>query len=329
MAVSIYSALKNLDAANTVDLYILDGGISVKNKRCIEKVVEGCNTKVSINWKKIHSKKLSGLSVKNSWLSTSAYLRLWIPEIVPDAYSRAIYLDSDLVVEGCLSELWREPFDNKALLAVRDYWIPFVSSPKGVYNFNKLGLNPKQSYFNSGVLVFNLVRWREESLSDNVIRYLYKHSEDIVHEDQESLNAVLANDWKELNLTWNIQQVISRNGWVRRVENMRDSDFKRKVIELGPRLLMEANIIHFVTAAKPWKETSHYDLQRRWYKYFWESGWLSPVARLQSQVRFYTKYYTMAVAKALREGSRPARHRLAAHAPKRLRWLLRSDDAQY
>jgi len=325
MAVAIYSALRNLCVDVSVDLYILDGGISVENKGRIEQIVEECNSKVSINWKKIQPEKLNGLSVKNPWLSTSTYLRLWIPEIVPDAYSRAIYLDSDLIVEGCLSGLWREPFDDKALLAVRDCWIPYVSSPEGVHGFAEIGIDAQRPYFNAGVLVFNLPRWREDSLSEVVLTYLRNNAENVRKEDQEALNATLFNEWKELNSRWNVPPFVFSSNWRNRIKRMSDCEFKHQVRERLPHVPEEANIIHFVAASKPWKPDSHYPSQHLWYRYFWESGWLSPQARLVSRAKFYARYFLMAAAKAVREGTRPARHWLSAYAPKTVRRLLRKE----
>ena len=59
-------------------------------------------------------------------------------------------------------------------------------------------------YFNSGVLVINLTRWRKENVGDRVIEYLRKYQPYVQLEDQEGLNAVLANDWGKLDPKWNL-----------------------------------------------------------------------------------------------------------------------------
>ena len=54
-------------------------------------------------------------------------------------------------------------------MAVSDEIITSVSHPEGLPNYVDLDLPPDVPYFNSGLLVMNLSRWREEALSTRIL----------------------------------------------------------------------------------------------------------------------------------------------------------------
>jgi lipopolysaccharide biosynthesis glycosyltransferase len=315
MAVSIYSALVNLEPGWSVELYIIDGGIAPGSKRRIENVVSSSQVDVKLHWYQPAEESLASLPLSNPWLSAGTYLRFWIPEFLPSFRERAIYLDSDLLVEASLSDLWTQPFNAAIALAVQDFWIPYVSCERGVKHYDALGLDPTAPYFNGGVLVLNVTRWRKEGVTEKAIHYLKEYGEEVNHEDQESLNVVLSRRWNELDLTWNVPHYVDSDSWSKRLKNIPNSPFKERVTSRITDLRRNPRIRHFVTSAKPWKSDSHYPAQHRWYHYLWESGWLSERQRLESQMRFYSKYYSSALQKGLRDKTRSTRHRLARHLP--------------
>ena len=323
MAVSIYSALANLEPGWSVELFIIDGGITADSKRRIESVVSASQVDVTLHWYQPAKESLAGLPVSNSWLSASTYLRFWIPEILPASYEKAIYLDSDLLVEASLSDLWRKPFDAATALAVQDFWIPYVSCERGVKHYDALGLDSTAPYFNGGVLVLNIARWRSEGVTEKAIRYLKEYGEDVNHEDQESLNVVLSGKWNELDLTWNVPHYVDHDSWLSRIQSIPDSPFKERVMSKLTDLRRNSRIRHFVTGAKPWKPDSHYPAQHRWYAYLWKSGWLGRRQRLESQIRFYANFYKSALHQGLLDKTRSTRHRLAQYLPPPVSKLLK------
>jgi lipopolysaccharide biosynthesis glycosyltransferase len=72
-----------------------------------------------------------------------------------------------------------------------------------VFNYAELGIPPSNRYFQSGVLVINLKRWRERNVSERVFHYLAQHKDRVQFLDQGALNAVLFDDWFRLDQRWN------------------------------------------------------------------------------------------------------------------------------
>ena len=326
MAVTLYSALTNLAAGWSVDLYLIDGGIEPVNKNRIERIARESAPSVTLHWKTVDASLLTPLpQTTGKVVNAAAYLRLFIPQLLREQYKRVIYLDCDLIIRSSLSDLWNIPFDGDAILAVQDYWIPYVSSDLGIEKHHELGIPPNSKYFNTGVLVINLPYWREQKVRKQVFNYLVVYKDYRNFNDQEGLNVVLSSKWKSLALSWNVPHIADSTAWRSRLALMNDTPLKEAIKRATLKLPEHAHIIHYASASKPWKRTSHYPLQHLWYRYFWESGWLSPQARLVSRAKFYARYFLMAAAKAVREGTRPTRHWLSAYAPKAVRRLLRKD----
>ena len=283
MAVSIYSALVNLNPGWRVELYILDAGITRDSRRKVEHVVNRLEVNVNLKWILFHDKKINSLPVVGSDLNSNTYMRLYLPNLLPSECEKIIYLDCDLIIEKSLSKIWLKDFWLKSVLAVRDYWIPTISHAKGVACYEEIGLNAHAPYFNAGVMVMNLPLWRKENVRDRVLSYVEKYEEHLRFNDQEGLNVVLAGQWKELDLRWNVPYYVDLDRWVHRLNNLPDAAFKERALSRVSDLRRDPGIRHFVTGAKPWKPESHYPSQNRWYAYLWDSGWLTREDKLKSQ----------------------------------------------
>ncbi|MGK7893397.1 MAG: glycosyltransferase family 8 protein, partial [Xenococcus sp. (in: cyanobacteria)] len=120
---------------------------------------------------------------------------------------------------------------------------PYVSSPNGLIKYKELGLKENDKYFNSGVLVINLDKWRSDNLSEEVIKFIQINRESIRWADQDGLNAILVNKWGELDQRWNQTSMIHKYScW-------QESPFTEEVYN---NTLNEPYIIHFSSQIKPW-----------------------------------------------------------------------------
>lgn len=133
------------------------------------------------------------------------YYRLLIPFLLPNS-PRALYLDADTLVLKNLSQLWSLELGKSAAAAVQDY-ISCIS--EAVANWQDFNLDPTAPYFNSGVLLINLKRWRDLAISEQTLQICKKHAKWLVAQgkwpqyDQYGLNIALYKNWKILNKVWN------------------------------------------------------------------------------------------------------------------------------
>lgn len=172
-------------------------------------------------------------------LPRAALFRLVAPALLPDDVERIVYLDADLIVTDDLHELLTAPLGDAALGAVRDAWIEVAGSPHGP-PFSELGMAAEAPYLNSGVLVIDVARWKDEQIADQCLDRLAQHR--LPYADQCALNAVFEGAWAELPPRWNVQTATGTAA-------SHDTDLIR-LLAVQDALASPA-IVHF-TGRKPW-----------------------------------------------------------------------------
>lgn len=125
----------------------------------------------------------SDARIYNAHLSKAAYFRLLIPELVPE-YDKCIYLDCDLIVHGDLRELYAVELEGNYLAGVKDCHV-IEDNPYEIEHQRVLGLPTRDKYINSGVLVINLKKIRED---DVIPRFHEQLKKENWYEDQDVLN---------------------------------------------------------------------------------------------------------------------------------------------
>jgi lipopolysaccharide biosynthesis glycosyltransferase len=260
LAVSVRSALVNIKNERQVVVFIIDGGIKPHNKR---KICQSFAGRCEVKWLTVPDELLSRMKMISSsdtgkltgaeYVSITSYYRLFISEILPTQFNKVIYLDSDIVVSGDVSNLWEIDIKDNYLLAVQDHEVfcPYVSSPNGLLNWKELGFASDSKYFNAGVLVLNLEKWRSDDMCTKALDYLAKNRQYIRWHDQDILNAIVKGQWGELDRRWNKmdpQRLTSED-----VEN--------------------AYIIHFTSMAKPWSTLEQYAPRDLFYHYLDLTAW--------------------------------------------------------
>ena len=195
LAVMLQSVIANLDFDRLLAVHILHGGINERNRLDLMRSLR--RDRVSLQFLAAKPETLAGLPLWGR-MSVATYYRLLVTGLLPSAVSRAIWLDCDLVVTGDLARLWDMDLAGRHALAVQDHAVPFVSSPGGVAQYERLGLPADAGYFNAGVMLLDLDLLRKDEIPARAIEYLLQHRDTVVFWDQEALNAVLAGKWGRL-----------------------------------------------------------------------------------------------------------------------------------
>ncbi len=262
LAVVICSTLEHLRSECLCIFFIIDGGISNKNKNKLLKLSD--SKQCTIKWLQPPDAILDSMKVSGH-IKIATYYKILIPILLPENYGKAIYLDSDLIVLGDLGQLWDINIGNNYLLAVQDSGIPYVSSLHGLKNYKELGISLDCKYFNAGVLVLNLKKMRTENISMQIIQYLENNKEYIRWHDQDGLNAVLAGKWGELEPRWNqLPSIYNYSSW-------EDSSFSQ---EEFTNALKDPYIIHFASSGKPWNSTVYHPANNLFFHYVDMTPWV-------------------------------------------------------
>ncbi len=145
------------------------------------------------------------LPKKVTFLPKTAYFRFLIPEVLSD-FKKVLYLDVDTLVLNDLTELLRMDLDGYHCLAVEDYGLKSRKRNK----IKKVFLNNSDApYFNSGVLMIDTAKWREDDIIGKTNRLLENEMKDPEYADQEALNVVLSGKWKKIERIWNSAPYVS------------------------------------------------------------------------------------------------------------------------
>jgi lipopolysaccharide biosynthesis glycosyltransferase len=206
-----------------------------------------------LEWPDVRVANAAGY-VKSGHITLAAYFRLFIPELLPRGAARAIYLDSDVIVLGSLRGLWTADLGGRPLGAVRD---PVRIQQDLQDRYVTLGLPTHAQYFNSGVLLFDLAKWREQGLSQRVAQFAIDHPERLTWHDQDALNAVLYDDYMALPMTWNFQ---------RRMCHMLPRDLGLSVADYV-QLRRHPHVVHFTETTKPWGHLDGHPFAHRYFRY--------------------------------------------------------------
>jgi len=264
LTVMLKSLVMNFKIYSNLIIYILDGGITDENK---EKIIKSLDpNKIDIKWIKIDESKLKDVKI-SAHISIATYYRLLIHKLLPNNIDKVVYIDSDTIFNEDISKIWELNIKNAPLLAVQDQDANtrFVSSPYGLSNYRDLGLDSKSKYFNAGVLLINLKKWRSDDIGSKSIEYARKNAKIIKFHDQDGLNAILSNKWKELDLRWNFSsQMFWRSTYINNVV------CDKKTYE---KIICNPYIIHFTTGLKPWNRYCNHPYKKLWYYYLDMTSW--------------------------------------------------------
>ena len=135
------------------------------------------------------------------YFTLTIFFRLFIADMFPE-YDKGIYLDSDIVVPGDISELYNIDLGNNIIGACIDSSIQDIPEIQ-YYSKNAIGKDIKE-YINSGILLINLKMMREKNFSEKFLYLLNEYHFDSVAPDQDYLNAMCNGKVKFLDKAWDI-----------------------------------------------------------------------------------------------------------------------------
>ena len=237
LGVTITSILANASQENNYDIIIFDGGISRYKAYLLSSLAKN-KKNVSIRFFDIldYVEKWKNLFYGNGNVSIAACYRFFIPDIC-GKFERILYLDCDLVCEVDVAELYSIDLKEKNIGAVVD------RDEHGIlpsYLQQTLPVLSPKSYFNSGVILFDIKKCQKDNLPQKSLELLKKYK-NLKFTDQDILNVLLQNKVEFLPFCWNYM-------WKQKFPCLSDFD----LFSLSKR-----KIIHYIGVLKPWDSWQH------------------------------------------------------------------------
>lgn len=278
LAVMLHSAASNLGSGRHLHVVLFDGGISEDSYSGIRESL--VDLPISIDVLKPDLSKVNDLMTSHH-ITHTAYLRLMAARLLPDSIDKVIYLDSDVLVVDDLSQMWELDLDDYYCLAATDIACPYVDAREvdnpefqrakpylatisPIVNWKDLGIDGDANYFNSGVMVLNLEKWRRENVEQRLFDCLRQNSKFVWCWDQYALNVVFAGKWGELPLKWNQGA---------HVFEYPDQQHSPVCIDSFLEMRDSPGIIHFTTEWKPWDFQPFHPMRQRFYEELDKTAW--------------------------------------------------------
>ncbi|GAB7140735.1 glycosyltransferase family 8 protein [Deferribacterales bacterium RsTz2092] len=236
--VAIYSLVAHFSPENNYKIYILMSNkpIDELTISLLDKIYSLTKTHSNITIDTVDmsgtiANEMASLFYAGSYITPSACFRLFIADVLSE-YDKVLYLDCDIIARADVAMLFRTSLSGCTVGAVRDYlayvhWLQDGSMMPRAYLAKSLGLKSAENYFNSGVLLLDLAKWRAGDITKKIVRKL-SELKNPLWQDQDILNAVLSDDLLLLDNRWN-------------ATIMTPDTYER-----------EPFIVHYNTSFKPW-----------------------------------------------------------------------------
>lgn len=237
-AVAIQSLKDNFFSEGKLLIYVIGNQLSKEYKARFKKFNDDKTQLRIIDFEE----KLEKEFQEKSYVTRTALIKFAIPRLLFD-YEKILYLDSDVLVRGDISSLLNIDIEGYYCAAVAD-----------LVAMNVLGCHKKinrMRFFNSGVILINAKRCREEKIEEKLFKWKMEHPE-YMFMDQNALNAEFHDEVRYLSPVWNamifniLEEKISLNYF----NSFYHTDYK-DIQEMKET----ANILHLTNKYKPWKYT--------------------------------------------------------------------------
>jgi lipopolysaccharide biosynthesis glycosyltransferase len=211
----------------------------------------------------VDTRRLDDVNVP-PYLTLASVFRLLLPALLPDDVGRVLYLDADVMVRARLDELHSIDLQDHAVAAARDAVAPWVGSPRAM-PWRALGLAPTERYFNTGVLLVDLERWRRQDVATRALDIMRRVQ--FRHGDQCALKAALGEDVLQLDPRWNLQA-----GHLLATES---SAWLVEEAEALASALEAPAVVHFNTSplGRPWQSTCTHPWRNEWLDALDRTSW--------------------------------------------------------
>lgn len=234
----------------SLNFHILSNDLNEEDKKDIGEFAKAHNSAVFFYY--IDDKLFTDFPIGKSWAISCMYI-LFAHAILPKTIHRVLYLDIDLVVNGNLEEFYNLDFEGHYLIASKE-WYDAKNEPKEPFSkFEKVTECSKEiaargGYLNSGVLLFNLDKFREDKIDLNFYKEKLKGYKNVFY-DQGVICICFAQSIKLLTTCkYNYRLGFSISDYYKK-ENRYKNEIKS--YQYYP---VDAKIIHYCgfTGIKPW-----------------------------------------------------------------------------
>ena len=263
LAVSMISLFDRNQQAEEITVYVLSVGITEESRQKLQKIADQYHRNLELlDLTDIRDR--FDYEIDTRGFDISAMSRLFIGTLLPKTVKRVLYLDCDTVVVQSIGKLWN--------LDLKGHVAGAVMEPT-IYQAVKqeIGLEEQDPYFNSGVLLIDLERWRTEGAEKRLLDFYGSKNGSLFACDQDTINGALKGELLPMTPRYNFftnyryfsyEELCKHGPSYRQVEKRQFCLAKKYPV-----------IIHYMGDERPWIGGNH-NYYGKWYrKYLAMTPW--------------------------------------------------------
>ncbi|KAG6656433.1 probable galacturonosyltransferase-like 10 [Carya illinoinensis] len=243
---AVHSILKHTSCPENIFFHFIASDSSLVNiaelTRIVRTTFPSVSYKVYIFKESTVQSRISS-SIRQALDSPLNYARSYLADIIEPCVERVIYLDSDVIVVDDIQKLWGIPLTGSRTIGAPEYCRAnftryfsdeFWSDP----DLAKVVEGKTPCYFNTGVMVMDLVRWREGDYTRKIEKWMEIQKERRIYElgSLPPFLLVFGGDIEAIDHRWNQHGLGGDNV----VSNCRS-------LHPGP-----VSLLHWSGKGKPW-----------------------------------------------------------------------------
>lgn len=273
LVVALKSLLDNASKDYNYCIKVLHTNVGEVHKSQVKKY-ESENVSVEFVDLSYYIEKVKNKLYTRDYYTNTTYFRLFLPELYPQ-YDKVLYLDSDIIVVGDISELYNTDMGTNLVAAAPD---DIIQKNKVFQDYAELvvGVAKYQHYFNAGVLLMNLDQLRKFNFQEKFL-YLLEKVKFSVAQDQDYLNRLCKGRVTLVDHAWDVMPYVN--------DETKEEDIK---------------LIHYNFAYKPW----HFE-DVTYNEYFWkyakETEFYEEILEIKNSYTEEQKFKDREAEKALAE----------------------------
>lgn len=286
-ATSVLSLFENNKEVDEITVYLIENHIKEASKKKFQEIAKKYGRSI-VTLPMPDIEQLVGIDVViPSYNRLATCGRLFIASLLPNDIDKVIYADCDTIFEDSIEDLWG--------IDISKYAVGMVDGAQNESFRTQLGLSKEGIYFNSGLLLVNLKRWREEQVERRFLDFIKSQGGYVPLPDEGVLNAVFDGDILLLPLRYNaITQIFAFSyNQMLYVRGIKRFYTPEEVEEARQHPVMVHFTSNFYLSIRPWVKGCSHPYAQKYLKYRnltpWkdEPLWDDPNSRLG---KFYATF---------------------------------------
>ena len=265
LGISLTSLLEN-SRDEQLQVNILDHGIGEEDKKKIGWLCEKYHQQKPVFIPSEDVSEVLGIKVEADRGSLAQYARIFISRQLDPEIRRVLYLDCDTIVRRSLRELYDIDLGDKTIAALDDAF--------SVHYRANLDLEPDDTMFNSGVMLIDMMKWRERNVEPRILAFIRDRHGFVEKGDQGALTAVLSRETYCFDTVYNAVTIFFDFSYEEMLRYRRPPKYYSR--EEVQRAVDDPAIVHYTLSflsKRPWMVECEHPWAGEWLNYKAMSPW--------------------------------------------------------